>query len=245
MEHYPDQGSALRAEKNLTGAGRRGRMLSPQERKRAAYHESGHVIVAAATGRFDEVHRVSILTTGRNVGSTEIRRQGDAAVLTTGQLRGRLLTLLAGLASEELVFSEGSTGSEKDLDAATKLARDMIGRYGMSEKLGRARLLGDDVDEFLDAEISLGPVSGQTHHDVDVEIRRLLDEAEQEATRLLVQHRKTLDLLAARLETEETLEGPDLDAVLAMVRPEVELFGGMLSGGDGSTGQAVGAGDLA
>jgi cell division protease FtsH len=215
----------------LTGAGRRGRMLSPQERKRASYHESGHVIVAAAAGRFDEVHRVS---TGRNIGSTEVKRQGDASVLTRGQLRGRLLTLLAGVASEELVFGEPSTGSESDLQAATDLARDMIGRYGMSAKLGRARLLDKDVDEFLDAEIPLGPVSGQTHYDLDVEIRRLLDEAEQEATSLLITHRQTLDSLSARLEIEEMLEGPDLDAVLALVRPEVELFAGMIPSDEGA-----------
>ena len=215
----------------LAGPSRRGRVLTPEERKRAAYHESGHAIVATASGRFDDVHRVSILARGRTLGTAGVHREDESALLTRSQLRGRLVGLMGGLAAEELVFGEPSTGSEKDIEQATSLARDLVARYGMSPKLGRARLLSRDVDEFLEADVPLAPVSAQTMHDVDGEVRRILDEAEQEATRLLVLHRETLELLTARLEAEETLEGTDLDAVLAAVRPEVELFGGLLDHG--------------
>lgn len=226
----PDVEEAI--QRVLTGAGRKARMLTPQERKRVAYHESGHVIVSAATGRFDDVHRVSILAQGRSTASTTGSHGGDASILTQGQLQSKLVALLGGVSAEQLKFHEPSTGGEQDLAQATDLARDMIARYGMSPQLGKVRLLTRDADEFLDADIPFATISGQTQHDVDVEVRRLLEEAEAEATRILTQHGETLERLAARLEAEETLEGPDLEAVLSGVRPEVELFGGLVSAGD-------------
>ncbi len=226
----------------LAGTARKGRMLTPEERKRAAYHESGHAIAAAATGRLDQVNRVSILASGKSMGSTSMR-EGDAAMQTLRQLKGQLTTLLAGYAAEEVVFGDPSTGSEKDLEQATDIARDMAGRYGMSEGLGVARLLAKDVDEFLDADVGLAPMSGQTQQRLDEEIRAFLDEAKSKAIKLLTTHRKTLDLLARRLEVEETLEGSDLESVVAMVRPEVELFGGLVRSEPGDDGRApAGAG---
>lgn len=213
----------------LTGTVRKGRMLTPEERKRAAYHESGHVIVAAASGRLEDALRVSILAAGRAVGSAVTGADAEMVLRTRSQLQARLAVHLAGLAAEELVFGEPSTGAEHDLEQATDLARDLVARYGMSERLGRARLLAKDVDAFLEADVALGAVSGQTHQDVDTEIRRLLEEAEREASGLLVIHRESLDTLAARLEVEETLEGAELESLIAMVRPEVELFGTVIS----------------
>jgi cell division protease FtsH len=216
-------------QRTLNGTARKGRVLNPEERKRAAYHESAHVIVAAATGRFDEVHRVSIHTGGGNVGAATIKADNEAAMLTKSQMVSRIVTHLAGVAAEELIFGEPSTGAEKDIEHATNVARDMVARYGMSDKLGRLRFLATDVDGFLDADVPLGHVSGATHQDVDNEMRRIVDDAEREATQLLVTHRATLDALAARLEIEETLEGPDLEAVLSAVRPDIEMFGTLIS----------------
>jgi cell division protease FtsH len=216
-------------QRTLNGTARKGRVLNPEERKRAAYHESAHVIVAAATGRFDEVHRVSIHTGGGNVGAATIKADAEAAMLTKSQLVSRIVTHLAGIAAEELIFGEPSTGAEKDIEHATSVARDLVARYGMSDKLGRLRFLAADVDGFLDADVPLGNVSGATHQDVDHEMRRIVEDAEREATQLLVTHRATLDVLAARLEAEETLEGPDLEAVLSAVRPDIEMFGTLLT----------------
>jgi cell division protease FtsH len=216
-------------QRTLNGTARKGRVLNPEERKRAAYHESAHVIVAAATGRFDEVHRVSIHTGGGNVGAATIKADAEAAMLTKSQLVSRIVTHLAGVAAEELIFGEPSTGAEKDIEHATSVARDLVARYGMSDRLGRLRFLAADVDGFLDADVPLGNVSGATHQDVDQEMRRIVEDAEREATQLLVTHRATLDVLAARLEAEETLEGPDLEAVLSAVRPDIEMFGTLLT----------------
>jgi cell division protease FtsH len=219
-------------QRTLNGTARKGRVLNPEERKRAAYHESAHVVVAAATGRFDEVHRVSIHTGGGNVGAATIKADNEAAMLTKSQMTSRIVTHLAGVAAEELVFGEPSTGSEKDIEHATNVARDMVARYGMSDRLGRLRFLATDVDGFLDGDVPLGNVSGSTHQDVDAEMRRIVEDAEREATQLLVTHRVTLDALASRLEVEETLEGPDLEAVLSAVRPDIEMFGTLLNAND-------------
>jgi cell division protease FtsH len=209
----------------LAGPKRRGRMLSPEERKRTAYHEAGHCVVAAASGRVDSVHRVSILARARTVGTTSME-DTERALLTASELNAQLTVALAGLAAEELVFGEASTGAENDLEQATDTARDIVTRYGMNPRIGRARLAGKAADAFIGGELPLGPMSGQTHQDMDSEIKRMLSDAESRATDLLEQHRDVLHTLAARLEAEETLEGPDLESVLALVRPEVSLFGG-------------------
>jgi cell division protease FtsH len=208
----------------LAGPKRRGRMLSPEERKRLAYHEAGHCVVAAASGHGESVHRVSILARSRSLGVTTMQ-DAERSVLTQSELTAQITVALGGLAAEELVFGEPSTGAENDLEEATDTARDMIARYGMNPRLGRARLAGKAADAFLGGELPLGPIAGQTHQEMDTEIRRAIADAETRAADLLEQHRAVLDTLAARLEAEETLEGPDLDSLLALVRPEVSLFG--------------------
>lgn len=207
----------------LSGPKKRGQLLSPEERKRIAYHEGGHAVVAAAAGRFEEIHRVSILARGKGLGNTSIQSAG-AVLHTKSQLIAQLVTSMGGMAAEMLVFGEPSTGAEEDLQQATDLAQDMVGRFGMGSR--RRRLLTREGDSFLGDEVLIGQISSETHHEMEHEIDVLIGDAEREATRLLEQHREILDLLAARLETEETIEGPDLEAILAQVRPEVTFFGG-------------------
>jgi cell division protease FtsH len=221
-------------QRTLSGTARKGRVLNAEERKRAAFHESAHVIAAAATGRFHEVHRVSILASGNTLGTASIKADEEAAMLTYGQLHARIVTHLAGAAAEALVFGEPSTGSERDIELATMVARDMVTRYGMSDKLDLLRYLAPDVDAFLDADVPMGNISALTHQEIDAEMRRIISEARRSATDLLMTHRATLDALAARLEAEETLEGPDLEAVLTAVRPDVEIFGSLITGADGN-----------
>jgi cell division protease FtsH len=205
----------------INGPKRRGRILSVEERQRTAYHESGHVIVAAAAGRADEVHRVSILARGRAVASTSMGAEAEASLLSRTQLRGKLLTLMGGIAAENLVFGEGSTGGEQDIEQATDLARDIVARYGMSEELGPVRLLAHASEGFLGNDVPLGEISVETQTAIDNEIRRLLFEAQAEASSLLARHRTTLDSLASRLDEDETLEGEELLAVLAPIEAEM------------------------
>ena len=120
-----------------------------------------------------------------------------------------------GLAAEEVVLGEGSTGAEQDLEHATELARELVGRYGMSERLGRVRLLARDADEFLGAAAGLNAMSEKTHESFDDEVRRLLDEAEERAREVVQRNRAVLDGLVARLLERETLEGRPLAEALA------------------------------
>ncbi|HJR45991.1 MAG TPA: ATP-dependent zinc metalloprotease FtsH [Actinomycetota bacterium] len=201
----------------LHGPKRRGRVLTPEEERRAAYHESGHAIVASALGRADDLHRVSILARARGIGGTGLERQDDTLLLTRNQLFARVVVAMSGMAAEELVLGEPSTGAEQDLEQATDLARDIIGRYGMSPALGRARLLASDVEQYLGGDSAFANLSSQTHVEFDNEVRRLLAEAEHQARNLLEANRPALNELAERLEVDETLEGAALDGILKKV----------------------------
>ena len=205
----------------VNGPKRRGRVLSVEERQRTAYHESGHVIVAAAAGRADEVHRVSILSRGRAVATVQMGADAEASLLSKTQLRAKLVTTMAGIAAENLIFGEGSTGGEQDIEQATDLARDMVARYGMSPELGPVRFLAHASEGFLGNDVPLAEISVETQTAIDNEIRRLMIEAQAEATSLLSRHRKTLDALAQRLDEEETLEGDALQKVLAPIEAEM------------------------
>jgi cell division protease FtsH len=203
----------------LAGTSKRGRILTEDEQRRAAYHEGGHTVVAAASGEGEEVHRVSILSRGKGIGLTNVRRQTDQVLVTRSQLFVQLVIAMGGLASEEMVFGEHSTGAEEDLERATDVARDMVGRFGMGSK--RRRLLARDIDEYIKGEVALGEISLQTHEEMEAEVDKLIHEAEKEARHILERYRKTLEELAHTLMVEETLEGARLDAILEPVRPAV------------------------
>ena len=210
----------------LAGPKKKGRVLSPEERKRAAFHEGGHAIVAAASGRLEHVHRVSILARGRSLGATAL--QGDDSVIQTrSELVAGIVIALGGLAAEVLLFGEPSTGAEDDLEFATEQAVEIVGRFGMGTR--RRRLVAPATEDFLGEGSSIGHVSALTHQEMEGEVDRLLESAEEEATALLTRHREVLAALAERLEAEESIEGPDLEAILALVRPEVSLFGGVVA----------------
>jgi cell division protease FtsH len=202
----------------VSGTQKKGRVLSDHERQRAAYHESGHAVVSAATGHAEDVHRISILARGKSIGAASVRRESDATLFTKSELFVQLVTAMGGLAAEELVFGEHSTGAEEDLMRATEVGRDMVGKFGMGSR--RRRLLSPNADEYLSGESQLDEISDKTHEEMEQEIDRLLKEAEHEAARLLEHHRDVLDDLAAVLAAEETLEGTKLEAMLAPLEPE-------------------------
>ena len=201
----------------LHGPKRKGRVLEPEERERAAYHESGHAIVASAIGRADEVHRVTILARGRGLGLTGIQRDSDQTLFTRSQIYAQLVTAMAGIATEEMIFGEPSTGAENDLEQATEIAKDMVGRYGFSPAIGRARLLAGDAEQFLTNDSGVSELSAATHEAMDSEVKRLIHGAEVEAQRLINLHRTELDTLAKALLKEETLEGSVLSNFLKKV----------------------------
>ena len=213
----------------LHGPKRRGKVLSEEERGRAAYHESAHAIVAAALGRGDDVHRVTVLARSKNVAATGIESEDDSTLLTRYQLTRQLVTSMAGLAAEEMIFGEPSTGSENDLERATETARDMVARFGMSPRLGRARLLASDAEVYLGGDTGIAQLSDPTHTALDAEIGRILDAAETEATRLIEANIDVLHKMAGLLKELETLEGVPLHRMLKEVNEDKLQINGLFS----------------
>jgi cell division protease FtsH len=198
----------------LEGPQRRGRVLTAEERLRAAYHEIGHVVVAATLGRHEDIHRVTVLARGRTVAAATFG-DTEATLLTRSSLHNQLVATLGGIAAEDLVLGEGSTGAEQDLEHATDLARDMVTKYGMSDEVGPVRFQVKAGEGFLGNDSELIELSDDTRREVEEAIRALIERARDEATAILRAHRKELDSLAARLDAEETLEGEVLEEALA------------------------------
>jgi cell division protease FtsH len=215
--------------------------MTTEERKRLAYHESGHALVAAALGRLSDVQRISVVARGRGLGQSMVTTAADRVLLTRSEMEDQLTIALGGTAAEEIRFGEPSTDAEDDIEKVSELARQMVGRYGMSTQLGAIRYIGRDVDVFLGGEAAaMLQVSGETLQSFDTEVKRIVDAAKQRAVDVLVYHQEHLENLAERLEELESLEGTDLEVLLAPVRPEMSFVGATAP----ATPSADGAGGL-
>ena len=193
------------------GTRRRGQALNLPARRRVAVHEGGHALVAASLG--EEIHRVSTVARGRGLGSVDVA--GEALLLTRDDLLDRITVYVSGRAAEELVLGAPSTGGEHDMEEATRLARDLVVRHGMSPAVGRARLVGTVSDEFLGGDAELGALSDDLRRRIEEEVTRVLDDAVARAKHVLGDRRTTLDALVARLLEDESLDGEELAAMLA------------------------------
>jgi cell division protease FtsH len=192
------------------------RVVSDAERNLRAYHEAGHALVMRFTPGHDPVQKVTIVPHGTLGGYTRPLPPEDRAYLTRAQFKAMLASALGGHAAEQLVFGETSTGVENDVEEATRIARKMVMGYGMSDRLGpvafsRAQTLG-----FVGREISAQRTySEKTAEAIDSEIRRLVDDADAQAAAVLRDHRAALDSVAHALLQFETLDGADLERLLA------------------------------
>jgi len=196
-------------EKVVAGPERKSRRLDERGKRRVAYHEVGHAMVAAYSEHADPVHKISIIPRGRAaLGYTLQLPADDQFLLTRVELLDRIRGLLGGRASEELVFGEVSTGAENDLEHATTLARRMICLYGMGESVGLVHC-GQRPSMFLSANDGASQIdcSPQTARDIDTEVKKLLDAAYLDAKSILTQRREKLDLAARELIKRETLDG--------------------------------------
>ncbi|MFN2568638.1 MAG: ATP-dependent zinc metalloprotease FtsH [Candidatus Dormibacteria bacterium] len=210
-------------ERVLAGPKRRGQLISPEEKSRIGYHEAGHALMAVAKGKGATLQKLSIVARGRGIGHLAVLHE-DKTILTMGDMQTQVAIAMAGIAAEELVFGEPSTGSEQDLERATNTARDMAGRYGMSSRLGRVRVLREQREVFLGRDyLRAGDVSQPTLEHLDAEVRQILDEQEEIVRSVLVAHRHILDNLAAALLEKETLQGVDLARLLQGIRPHLKV----------------------
>ncbi len=199
-------------ERIVAGAERRGRLLHPHERRVTAYHEMGHALVAAALPGTDPVHKVSIIP--RSIGAlgyTMQRPTDDRYLITRRELMDRMTVLLAGRAAEQLVFGEVSTGAADDLAKVTDIARQIVTRFGMTEQLGQAVLERQATTYLGDQRIGLREkdYSEETAREIDIAVRKLIDEAYQRALALLTERRELLEEGAKLLLEKETLTPED------------------------------------
>lgn len=194
----PDFSDAL--EKVQLGA-ERSLVMSDEERRRTAYHESGHALLGMLQPGADPVRKVTIVPRGRALGVTLSTPDADKYAYTEEYLRGRIVGALGGMAAEQVVFDVITTGAESDLEQVTNLARGMVGRWGMSHKVGRLTAIPSDAQQAYG--LSAAPA---TLDAVDGEMRRIVDECYEVACRLLRENRDRLDSLSAALLANETLD---------------------------------------
>ncbi|MCL2743670.1 MAG: ATP-dependent zinc metalloprotease FtsH [Planctomycetaceae bacterium] len=194
---------------------KREELITPEDRKKIAYHEAGHTIVGWFQPVPAPVHKVTIVPRGRSLGATYTLPEGDQVGLTAEQAKAQLCFAMGGRAAELLVFNELPTGVENDLKQATKLARRMVMSWGMSEKLGPVAFSTDETHPFLGREIgSAREFSEETARLIDGEVCRFLHEADRLAYQILEQKRELLDNLAAALENEEEIDREAIEAIL-------------------------------
>ncbi len=200
-------------ERIVAGLEKRNRLLNPLERRVVAYHEMGHALVALSLPGVDKVHKISIIPRGIGaLGYTIQRPTEDRFLMTREELENKMAVLLAGRASENLVFGHLSTGAADDLAKATDIARSMVMRYGMEAKLGHVSYEGESA-RFLDVPQTVTrrhDFSEEVAREIDRAVKAILDAAFENATRVLAQQRSTLDRGSALLIEKETLNEENL-----------------------------------
>ncbi|MBV9197455.1 MAG: ATP-dependent zinc metalloprotease FtsH [Solirubrobacterales bacterium] len=213
--HMADFTDAL--EKVLLGTPR-GIVLSPEDRERTAYHESGHALVGMLTPTADPVRKVSIIPRGQALGVTLSTPDSDRVSYSREELEAKIKASLGGRVAEEVVYGDITTGAESDLQQLTQIARSMVGRWGMSEKLGPLTVLpADGQGPLLPGPSETSP---QTQWLIDEEVRRIVDDAHAEVTQLLTEHREQLDSLAHAILKAETLDARDAYAEVTQLLTE-------------------------
>lgn len=196
-------------EKVVAGPERKSRRLSEEQKRRVAYHEVGHALVAAHSRMADPVHKISIIPRGRAaLGYTMQLPFEDQFLLSRSELLDRLRGMLGGRAAEEIVFNEITTGAENDLERATAIARQMVCVYGMSDKLGLARSAQRPNNYAYPDQPMQRDCSEETAREVDQEVKKLLDRTYADAKDILTTFRDELELVTGELLRTETMDGP-------------------------------------
>jgi cell division protease FtsH len=203
-------------ERVIAGPERKSRLITDEEKKILAYHEAGHALVQNKLPNCDPVHKVSIVARGLSLGYTLALPEQDRYLHTKDKFEDDIAGLLAGRAAEELVFEDRWTGASDDLEKATKLARKMVTTYGMSDSLGPLTFGDREELVFLGREIAeQRNYSDEVAEEIDSEVRRLIDEANERARAILVSYREKLDTLAHRLIEVETIERTEFEVLVA------------------------------
>jgi cell division protease FtsH len=210
-------------EKVIAGPERKSRRLNDTDKRRVAYHEVGHALIAAYGEHTDPVHKISIVPRGRAaLGYTLQLPTEDQFLLTRTELLERIRGLLGGRAAEEVVFGEVSTGAQNDLERATALARQMVAMYGMSERLGLSSCAQRQAMFLNSSESQIQrDCSEQTAREIDEEVKKLLGQAYDQAKELLTKHRDELERVTAELMKNESMDGETFYRLIGREEPHI------------------------
>ena len=200
----------------MAGPERKTRVMSEREKRIIAYHESGHALVAHVLPNTDPVHKISVIPRGRTLGYTLTLPEEDKFLMTREGLSDELAMMLGGRVAEELIVGDITTGAANDIERATKVARQMVTEYGMSDSIGPLTLGQKQHEVFLGRDFATQPdYSDQVAFEIDSEVRLIIDQAHDEALEILQEHRAKLDQIAALLIERETIEKSDIERLLA------------------------------
>ncbi|MEK7816725.1 MAG: ATP-dependent zinc metalloprotease FtsH, partial [Actinomycetota bacterium] len=208
----------------VAGPEKKSRILSEKEKLITAYHEVGHAMVGHLLPHADPIHKVSVISRGQALGYTISLPREDRFLVSKSELLDRLASAMGGRAAEEIKFNEVTSGAANDLQQATAIAKQMIMRYGMSEKLGPRTFGHDHAQPFLGREFAQEPdYSDEIAQEIDTEIKSIIEGARERATQILIEHKERLDLIVNILVERETLEKEEFDQLVEGVSSE-EVF---------------------
>jgi cell division protease FtsH len=209
-------------DKVMMGAERRSMAMSDEEKKLTAYHEAGHALIAITVEGSDPIHKATIIPRGRALGMVMRLPERDALSLTRQKMLADLAVAFGGRLAEEIVFGHDkvTTGAQSDIEQATRMARAMVTRFGMSDKLGPIAYAENQEEVFLGHSVSRTQnISEATAQTIDAEIHRIIDEAYQRAKEILMSRQSDLNVLARGLLEYETLTGDEIIALLKGIPP--------------------------
>jgi cell division protease FtsH len=201
-------------EKVMLGPERKSHVLNKKEKEITAYHEAGHALVSSVLEYADPVHKVSVISRGRAAGYTLHLPFEDRKMHSKKEFLDDIAVSLGGYVAEEMIFSDVTTGPSNDLQVLTNLARNMVTRWGMSDKIGTVALVGDGGRALFGGGIDGAEHSQAVAAIVDEEVRKIIDTAKKRAKTILVKHRDVLDAIAQVLIDKETIERDEFDALL-------------------------------
>ena len=195
------------------GPAKKSKVVSEEEKKLTAYHEAGHAIVARTLPKHMPIHEVTIIPRGRAGGYTMYLPEDDKMFDTKGSMYNHIVSCMGGRVAEKLKLDDVSIGASGDIQKATSIAREMVTKYGFSEKLGAVNYGGDE-EVFLGNDFTAHKnYSEHTAQEIDEEIKRIIDEAYAQATKILTEHDETLERVAKALLLVETIDGEQFEAL--------------------------------
>lgn len=224
-------------ERVVAGLEKQTRVIHEDERQRIAFHECGHALVACSLPHTDPVHKISIIPRGMGLGYTLHFPEDERQLNTKTELQNRICCLLGGIVAEDIVFEEASTGAQNDLQRATSIARRMVTDFGMSPKLGRVHYSESSRSNFLGAAAGSSDVvhSEDTIREIDLEVKRIIEEAQKTVHEILTSNREVLNHMSRELMEVEVMDSDHLHRILDQYKTGPQIKPGTYATSSGST----------